>query len=102
MSAVSSSLSCVRDASACQPRTEEHALGRAGLVQLDEKVGELFGLERGAAEIASRAEGTVETVPFAGGGEQGFQQEDVFSVGQLRGVNKGLILFLRREADGFG
>ena len=80
---------------------EEDAFGCACVSQLAEEGCKLIGLEGGAAEIASRAEGTVETVPFAGGREQGLQQEDVFSVGELRRVNEGLVFFFGCEAGGF-
>lgn len=54
-------------------RTEEDTLGDVRLVQFHEQTGELVRLERGASEIASRAEGTVITIPLARGREQGLQ-----------------------------
>jgi hypothetical protein len=58
------------------------------LGEFNEEVGELFGFEGSAAKIAPGAEGTVVAVALAGGGEQGFEEEDVFAVGELGRVDK--------------
>ncbi len=70
-------------------------------MQFHEQLGELLRLERGAAEVASRAEGTVVAVPLAGGREQGLQQHDLLPVGQLRRVDEGGILLFGCKTDGF-
>jgi hypothetical protein len=72
------------------------------LVQFHEQFGELLRLEGGAAEVASRPERTVVTIPFAGRGEQGLEQQNLFSVGELGRVDEGSVFFFRCEAGGFG
>jgi hypothetical protein len=88
------------DASTGDCAAQKDAFGCSFAGQFKKEIGEFFWFEAGPAEIASGAEGAVETIALAGRAEQGLEQQDLPPARHVSRLDEQLLGLTGRPSRG--